>query len=92
MGLCMVQMPFQNNATCNRTCVYKLVDNDYFNLEDSYIARARPAYIATDPSLAMVRACASHVYISHSVARIDLIAGLGEARADGPPSSVWPLI
>ncbi|CAL8470071.1 g9613 [Coccomyxa elongata] len=48
------RMPFQNNATCNRTCVYKLVDNDYFNLEDSYIARARPAYIATDPSLAMV--------------------------------------
>lgn len=64
----MVQIPFQNNATCNRTCVYKLVDNDYFNLEDSYIARARPAYIATDPSLAMVRACPSSAHTSHTVA------------------------
>ena len=49
-----VQVPFQNNATCNRSCVYKLVDNAYFNLEDSYIARARPAYITTDESYAKV--------------------------------------
>ncbi len=62
----MVQMLFQNNATCNRTCVYKLMDNDYFNLEDSYIARARPAYVATDPSLAMVRACTKIAHSRHS--------------------------
>lgn len=49
-----LQVPFQNNATCNRTCVYKVVDNAYFNLEDSYIARARPAYVTTSEDLVKV--------------------------------------
>lgn len=59
-----MQVPFQNNATCNRSCVYKLVDNAYFNLEDSYIARARPAYITTDESLAKVRPRIQHADVT----------------------------
>ncbi len=55
-----MQVPFQNNATCNRTCVYKLVDNAYFNVEDSYIARARPAYVTTDEAYAKVRPRHAH--------------------------------
>lgn len=50
-----LQVPFQSNVTCNRTCVYRLVDDAYFNLEETYIARARPAYITTDASLVQVR-------------------------------------
>lgn len=49
------QVPFATNVTCNRTCVFELEENAFFNLEDSVITRGRSTYIANDPELAQVR-------------------------------------
>lgn len=54
MLLLPVQVPFATNVTCNKTCVFDLEDNVFFNLEDSVITRARRSYVATDPDLLKV--------------------------------------
>ena len=50
-----MQVPFPTNVTCNRTCVFELEDNVFFNLEDSVIMRGRTSYVTTDPALLQVR-------------------------------------
>lgn len=56
-----MQVPFPTNVTCNRTCVFELEDNVFFNLEDSVITRGRTSYVTTDPALLQVRQCLSAV-------------------------------
>ena len=49
------QVPFATNVTCNRTCVFELEENAFFNLEDSVLTRGRSTYIANDPELVQAR-------------------------------------
>ena len=53
---CAVQVPVLTNATCssNKTCVFELVEDAFFNLEDSVITRARHTYVTTQPDLLKV--------------------------------------
>ncbi len=50
-----MQVPFPSNVTCNRTCVFDLEDNVFFNLEDSTIIQGRTSYVTTNPALLQVR-------------------------------------
>ena len=55
-------MPFATNVTCNRTCVFELEENAFFNLEDSVITRGRSTYIANDPELLQARSPSCQLY------------------------------
>ena len=51
-----VQVPVSANVTCssNRTCVFELVEDAFFNLEDSVITRSRHSFVTTEPDLLKV--------------------------------------
>ena len=51
-----VQVPVSTNVTCNsnRTCVFELVEDAFFNLEDSVITRSRHSFVTTEPDLLKV--------------------------------------
>jgi hypothetical protein len=49
------QAPFAANISCNHSCAHRLADDDFFNLQDTTIARARPAYITSIPAVAQAR-------------------------------------
>ena len=51
-----MQVPVPSNATCNsnRTCVFELVEDAFFNLEDSVITRARHTFVTTQADLLQV--------------------------------------
>ncbi|CAL5218474.1 g159 [Coccomyxa viridis] len=50
------QVPVPTNATCssNKTCVFELVEDAFFNLEDSVITRARHTFVTTQADLLKV--------------------------------------
>ena len=59
------QVPFAANISCNHSCAHRLADDDFLNLQDSSIARARPAYITSIPAVAQARVFANLVPCAH---------------------------
>ena len=77
-------MPFPTNVTCNRTCVFELEENAFFNLEDSVITRGRSTYIANDPELLQARfsSCLSHRFWPSLMKQEDYIETVQPVASD----------
>ena len=77
-------MPFPTNVTCNRTCVFELEENAFFNLEDSVITRGRSTYIANDPELVQARSpsCLLHHFWPLFIVKEDSIETVQPVASD----------